>query len=385
MIQPKPFLDKLYLRNKKEGKIRNKEMSLKILEKGTPLPLPVGYKDIDAAMQKWVEDELEISYENTKLPTLKLFANQRINEYAQTWKHLDENGNILLNFKTITRENNPQKGENQGTYANIPGDRDYPMFLVPVLQDNQQIAYDMYSMKQPFCINMIYSVSIITNKYELINAMNQLVHNKFKSLTCYLYPNNHSMPLTLENINDESEYNLDDRKYYSQTFQFKLKAYIINEKDFKVTKIPSRVSINMVGDKKKKNNHEIIYEIGDYWEECNDNNEQDRYYYKKIILTIKFNSCISQKTILKNDFTLRNIETFNIYDFILFINGEKQNLENEIKLLKDDELLIKISKNDILSESQMLIIGFDPNTIYDSEFDPEFALDEQKDEYKEYD
>ena len=99
-----PFLDKLSLRFKKEGKEQRYDMSLKILEKGTPLPLPVEYKDIDACMQKWVEDELNIVYDGIKLPTFKLFANQRINEYAQTWKHLDENGNLLLNFKTITRE-----------------------------------------------------------------------------------------------------------------------------------------------------------------------------------------------------------------------------------------------------------------------------------------
>lgn len=382
MIQPKPFLDKLYLRNKKEGKIRNKEMSLKILEKGTPLPLPVGYKDIDAAMQKWVEDELEISYENTKLPTLKLFANQRINEYAQTWKHLDENGNILLNFKTITRENNPQKGENQGTYANIPGDRDYPMFLVPVLQDNQQVAYDMFSMKQPFCVNLTYIISIITNKYELINAMNQLIHNKFKAITQYIFPNNHPMPLTLENINDESEYSLDDRKYYSQSFHLKLKAYIIQEQDFKITKLPSRLIINTIGDKIKRK--DILCQTDGVWEEYDETCENGRYYYKKIQLIINFDTCTNQKTIIDNDFVIRNVETFNIYDFILFVNNEKQNLENDVKIYKEDEICIKISKTDILSSSKIIITGFDPNVIYDSEYDPELSIDEQKDEIKEY-
>ena len=60
MIQPKPFLDKLHLRSKKEGNAQRFDMSLKILEKGTPLPLPVEYKDIDAAMQEWVDKELNI-------------------------------------------------------------------------------------------------------------------------------------------------------------------------------------------------------------------------------------------------------------------------------------------------------------------------------------
>ena len=233
MIQPKPFLHNLKLRQENQGNEQRIFSSLKILENGTPLPLSVEYKDIDAAMLKWVEDDLNIVFEGEKIPTFKLFANQRINEYCQTWSHLDDKGNVLMNFKTITRDNNPQKGENQGSYYNIPGNRDYPMFMVPVLQENQLIAYDMYSMKQPFCVNMEYVINIVTNKYELINEMNLLVNDKFKSINCYIFPNNHPMPLTLETVSDESEYSLDDRKYYSQTFRLKLKAYIIKEEDFK--------------------------------------------------------------------------------------------------------------------------------------------------------
>lgn len=381
MIQPKPFLDKLHLRSKKEGNAQRFDMSLKILEKGTPLPLPVEYKDIDAAMQEWVDKELNIVYDGEKLPTFKLFANQRINEYSQTWQHLDDNGNLLLNFKTITRENNPQKGENQGAYANIPGDRDYPMFLVPTLEENQQIAYDMYSMKQPFCVNMEYSVNLITNKYELLNQMNQMIQEKFKSLYTYIYPNKHPMPLSLESINDESEYNLDDRKYYSQTYKLKLKAYIIQEKDFTVTKLPSRITINMIGEKKrrKEKNGEVNYNVGGVWDDSCYSETESRYYHKKIILSINFGYCNENRFILEHNFTLRNIETFNIYDFRIFVNGEKQNLENEIKLEKNDELHIKISKNDDLEKSQMIFQGFDPTVVYDSEFDPESSLDEIKD------
>lgn len=385
MIQPKPFLDKLHLRSKKEGNAQRLNMSLKILEKGTPLPLPVEYKDIDAAMQEWVDKELNIVYDGEKLPTFKLFANQRLNEYSETWQHVDKNGNLLMNFKTITRENNPQKGENQGTYANIPGDRDYPMFLVPTLEDNQQIAYDMYSMKQPFCVNMDYTINLITNKYELLNQMNQIIHDKFKSITVYIFPNNHPMPLTLESVNDESEYNLDDRKYYSQTYKLKLKAYIIQEKDFTVTKLPSRIAIKTIGEKKKrKYKDEVIYEMGEIWDDSCYSEEEPRYAYKKIILTINFSLCEEQKTILKNEFILRNIETHNVYDFIVLINGEKQNLENEIKVEKGDELMVKISKTDILSKSQIIMVGFDPTIKYDTYYDPESSLDENKDGYKHY-
>ncbi len=52
-----------------------------------------------------------------------------------------------------------------------------------------------------------------------------------------IFSNGHPMPITLEDISDESEYTIDDRKYYSQTFKIKLKAYIIRSEDFDVKNI----------------------------------------------------------------------------------------------------------------------------------------------------
>ena len=150
-----------------------------------------------------------------------------------------------MNFKTITRENNPQHGESQGGNYNVPGNRDYPMFLVPVLQENGEQAYDLYSMKQPLSVNFMYTVSVICNKYEILNQVNELMQYEFSALECYISPNDHPMPMVIENITDESEYSIDDRKYYAQSYQIKLMAYIIRKEDFKVTKIPSRYSIRI--------------------------------------------------------------------------------------------------------------------------------------------
>ena len=56
----------------------------------------------------------------------------------------------------------------------------------------------------------------------------------------------------------------------------------------------------------------------------------------------------------------------------------------KLKLKKGDELLIKISKNEVLERSQMIITGFDPTVKYDTYYDPESSLDENKDDYKHY-
>lgn len=374
---PKNTINNLKLRNKAEGVERRRNMSKVILDHAPNFPIGVSYKDIDMSFMEWVEKDLYIAYDGKKVPTFKLFANQRLNEYAQTWQHLDELGNVLMNFKTITRDNNPKKGTNQGESYNIPGDRDYPMFIVPVLQENGTEAYDMYTMKQPFTVDMLYKVSIISNKYELINEMNELVNYKFKSLNCYLSPNNHYMPMTLENISDESEYSIDDIKYYSQTYDIKIKAYIIREEDFKVTHIPSRVAPKVFGVSDKIKPKVQIEEQDYIADECCKIKENDRYYYKKVILTVNFPTN-TRKTEFEFDTNMivEEIETTNVYDFVLFINDEKQEFDFETEFINGDIIKIKISRDDDLKESQIKIIGYDKNVVIDKNYNPELQSDE---------
>ena len=84
------------------------------------------------------------------------------------------------------------------------------------------------------------------------------MHYEFSALECYISPNDHPMPMVIENITDESEYNIDDRKYYSQSYQIKLMAYIIRKEDFKVTKIPSRFTMKIMLDETKKKNKKRV-------------------------------------------------------------------------------------------------------------------------------
>lgn len=385
---PKSYLENIKLRHKAYGVERRRNMSKLVLEHAPNFPLSVEIKDIDQAFQEWVEKELDVSYDGKRLPTFKLFSNQRINEYAQTWQHLDEVGNILLNFKTVTRENNPKHGINQGESYNIPGDRDYPMFMIPVLQENGQHAYDMYSMKQPFCIDMVYSVSIVTNKYELINKVNQLIHNKFKSINCYIAPHYHYMPMILNDISDESEYSLDDRKYYSQTYNITVKAYIILEEDFKVTRLPSRIVVRLLGadDRKKikRVEEEALIQIEEedfnWQDECKNEDtiidKDDPFYNKKLVLTINYPICnnLAEFTI-DTDMLIRQVEIDNVYDFVFCVNGERILFEDEVRIYNGDNIHVEICRDVYEKKASIVFTGIDPNVILDSRYDPESALD----------
>ena len=198
------------------------------LKDGTPFPNPLTYEDIDREFKKWVEEGLEISYEGKKLPTMTLFSNQRFSEYMQSWTFTDEDHNPILNFKAINRENNPKSGTINGESKNIPGEHTWLMKRLVATDKNNREYYIEYRMKQPISVDLKYKVSLFTNKYELLNDFNLLVNDKFKAITAYIKPNGHYISMKLDDISDDSEYSLNDRQYYSQSYSITVRAYIIS-------------------------------------------------------------------------------------------------------------------------------------------------------------
>ena len=427
--KPKPYLDAFQLRRKAEGVERRRNMSKLILEHAPNFPLSITYEDIDQAFIEWVENELYIEYDGVRVPTYRLFSTQKISEYSQTWSNLDSNGNLVLNFKTVTRENNPKLGKNQGDTFNIPGNRDYPLFIVPTLQENGTEAYEMYSMKQPMSVDFLYKVTLVTNKYALLNKMNELVLTQFKSINAYIAPNEHPMPLTLDDVSDGSEYTINDRKFYSQTFNITLKGYIIREEDYTVTKLPSRAVFGLlgIGGEAYVDGRKPIVEIeeepygnkntqtdevanaptnpntdychngigvelehkphygrsdDDFIEKIDCADEEDEHYgNKKITIRIKFPRCkFTSKFTIDVSVIIESIKLHNVCDgedsFIIKINEEIVDLESEIIFEVGDVITIEIDKENIREDAWVELIGFDQNTIVDYEYDAESPLDE---------
>ena len=96
-----------------EGNFRRVDSLKEPLKDGGFLPQPVLLKDLDEAFEKWTESIDITGPDGVIYPTFVLFSNQRFSEYSQTWKYVDDNNNLILNFKTVTRENNPEHGKKQ--------------------------------------------------------------------------------------------------------------------------------------------------------------------------------------------------------------------------------------------------------------------------------
>jgi len=340
------------------GKERRENLVKEVLQDNTPLPKPLEYEDIDKEFERWVSEDLDISFEEQKLPTYLMLSNQRFSEYLQSWQNVDDKKNLILNFKAITRENNPKLGSIVGDTRNIPGNIDFLMKRVHAVDKSGHRYFIDYRVKQPISIDFIYTVSIFTNKYQLLNEFNMMMNEKFKAIDCYIRPNGHFIPMKLTDISDESEYNIDDRRYYSQSYLITVMAYIMPKDSFRVVEQPMLVLECFDGETKPKT---IIESI-----ECDNENNPYEYEPIDVITTIPRDKnghsfrmdCDSEITsiILKNTRYFRLLINGKEYSWV-DSNGNNQTLDYYLQNIEsscyDDvdiilDIPIKISMNDLI-------------------------------------
>ena len=226
-----------------EGNPKVIEDISKIVSGGNILPKPISYKDIDSAIIEYIDNNWLVDDTKLDIQTY-FFTQQRMNEFTKTWEAVDENNNLIPNFKIISRQNNPKKGTLVGDSYNIPTNKWFRMGLMDKIENGKRI-YLSYEMKQPFTIDLIYNIKFVTNKLNLLNQMNTRVNKEFKSLQNYANVNGHYMQIKLSNINDESDYDIDERKIYVQDYEIVVASYIIEEDDMRIVEIPSRSIVDV--------------------------------------------------------------------------------------------------------------------------------------------
>lgn len=360
------------LKRRSFGNERRESLVKEVLQDSTPLPNPVEYEDIDREFERWVREDLDISFENEKLPTYLMLSNQRFSEYLQSWQNVDDKKNLILNFKSITRENNPKAGSIVGDTRNIPGDIDFLMKRVYAVDKSGHRYFIDYRVKQPISIDLMYTVSLFTNKYQLLNDFNLLMNNHFSAIDCYIRPKGHFMPMTLEDISDESEYNIDDRRFYSQSYLINVKAYIMPKDSFRVVEQPMIKLECFDGDALIKPKTTV--------EELDCETDEKSYEYSMInIKTVIPQEKTKHKFRMDCDSEITSFELKNVRYFELYVNGEKVDLmeylegrnntcydefsfslSEPIKLNTNDLIELKnISRYKTFETSEILMIGKD--------------------------
>ena len=336
-------VNKIEFNNIGGGPNRQLEFISEPLENSTFFPKTLLLEDIDKAVKEWV-NSLEITSDDGSLfPTMSLYSNQRFSEYMQSWKYTDSNNNLLLNFKTITRDNNPYFGEIQGKNYNIPGEIFFHMKSQVVLDDNGSESLMKLKMKQPTSVDLTYKMSLFTTNIKHINTFNLLINRMFNSRQVYINPNGYYIPMVLDGVNDESQYNIDDRQFYSQTYDIKVRAYIITEDDFKVERVPLKYK-----DALSSGNNNTDIEI----EEVEGEN--------KAIITVTLKTSIANQTkfTIDTDFEVVNIDKINLFNNVKFIvNDSPVSDITKVKLKNGDEIKITYKKKNANNTAALKIYG----------------------------
>lgn len=366
-IQPKKNLTLVKNYKGKTGNIVRKGYQNKILDKAPIFPKPLEYNDIDNAVFNFVDNMIDIVIDDKLIPTYTLYSNQRFSEYSQMWEHSDENGNLYLNFKTLNRDKNPSFGDNQGKLWNIPGERKYTLLQREVLDDNGTESYEIYTMKQPYAVDLKYTINFVTTTFEDLNKFNQKLNNLFKSRQCYIRPNGHYLPMLLEDISDETSYSISDRKFFVQSANIKVMAYIIQTDNFEVKKYPKRINQMLEGDVFKKN------------KACVEVEEIDNPMKNKTLnINIKiepFNTKV--KFTFDTEMIVENIITDNVRNMRIMVNDTLYYIDKSFKLHKNDNVLIKINPIEYEKEIKIQLVGYEKDSFYNSENIPEKVFEEE--------
>ena len=295
------------------------------------VPNPVEYEDIDNAFCDYFKNNLTIvDEEGKKFNTYAFFSSQRFSEFSQTWGHDDADGNLLMNFFTINRDNNPNWGTLHDGAYNIPGNNRFTVLMREVVDDTGVECYEITSMSQPIQVDISYRLSLVTGKFKYLNEFNTKVNYMFSSKQCYLCVNGHYMPMILENINDSSDYTIDGRKFYVQSMDIQLKAYIISKEDIKVNLVPKRkkVTTNL-----KEYDKSIVT--------MTFNDEDDDNF----VLGIKFNRKTTKVSFKPDDrMKLKFIDKTNANKVVMKINDEEVDINSNIIVNPDDDVSIKITQ-----------------------------------------
>lgn len=349
--QPKKIFRPVRFRDKETGFPRRYSYGQTIMSKETEMPKPLEYEDIDAAFNEFVEKEIELTDENGKrVPTYTLYSNQRFSEYSQTWEHTDEDGNLLMNFKTVNRQGNPNVGSMQGGAWNIPGERRFTTHMKTVLDDNGKEHVEIYSMKQPYAVDMVYRVNFITNTFEMLNRFNERVHDLFKSRQCYIRPNGHFIPMVIEDVTDETTYSIEERKFFVQSVSIKAMAYVIHEEDFEVKKYAK--DVKLYGNFSKTKPVVSIEEV----EQPEENGQ-----LQQLTLVIDFPAGEPRVEFeMDSTMVITNATRSNITDVRLSFNGVPTYIEEGFTLHEGDNVRVRIHTPDYSNPSNLTFYGYDP-------------------------
>lgn len=222
--------------------LARREQLLEYINKdGTYLPKSVLHADLDRGMLDFVKEDLKVVTAGKIVPMVDIIVTtQNWSQYVETSQFIDLDNNPSPPFITVVRSPEVKFGTNPSLQYTIPNRKQFYYASVPTWNGNVQ-GMDIYTIPQPVPVDINYSIKIICNRMRELNELNKVVMQKFSSRQAYTFIKSQYVPIILTNISDESQMQIENRKYYIQNYDFTMLGYLIDEAEFEVKPAISRV------------------------------------------------------------------------------------------------------------------------------------------------
>jgi hypothetical protein len=332
MPLPKQVKPTLPLVPPKTLSARREQLLEYINKDGTYLPKSVLHADLDRGMLDFVKEKLEIKIDGKIVPTLdRIITTQNWSQYAETAMFVDLDYNPSPPFVTLVRSPEVKYGTNPSLQYTIPNRKQFYYASVPTWDGNVQ-GMDIYTIPQPVPVDIKYSVKLICNRMRELNQLNKVVMQTFSSRQAYQFIKGQYVPIILDNIADESQLTLDQRKYYIQSYDFTMLGYLIDEEEFEVKPAIARALQLVELDTRTPNKQRKKYPE-------NPNEFQTNFDF------IVGNNILSDIVDYRVNLFFLNSENVSSYD--VYINDDFFGSDvNEIQVNTNDILRIEVVKTD---------------------------------------
>ena len=339
MPLPKQVKPTLPLVPKKTLSARREQLLEFINEDGTYLPKSVLHADLDRGMLDFVKTDLQVVTAGKTIPMVDIIiTTQNWAQYVETAKFVDIDNNPEPPFITVIRQPEVKYGTNPALLYTIPNRKQFYYASVPTWDGNQQ-GMDIYTIPQPVPVDINYSVKIVCNRMRELNQLNKIIMQKFSSRQAYTFIKGQYVPIVLQNISDESQSTIEQRKFYIQNYDFTMLGYLIDEEEFEVKPAISRVVQLMELDtsllKKKRKQYP---------------ENPDEFLTNFLFVT--GNTALTERI----DFTadLSFINSVNIDSYEVYINDNYYGEDvQKIQITTNDILRIEVVKTNNLQESKI--------------------------------
>ena len=339
MPLPKQVKPTLPLVPKKTLYSRREELLEYINADGTYLPKSVLHADLDRGMLDFVKTDLQVISAGKIVPMIDIIiTTQNWSQYVETSQFLDLDYNPSPPFITVIRSPEVKYGTNPSLQYTIPNRKQFYYASVPTWNGNEQ-GMDIYTIPQPVPVDITYNVKIICNRMRELNQLNKITLQKFSSRQAYTFIKGQYVPIIMNSIADESQMNIDSRKFYIQSYEFTMLGYLIDEEEFEVKPAIQRAV--------------QLFEVDPYT-----NPRKKNYLQKDNNFELNF-SFINSNNILSDriDFTadMSFISSNNVSNYDVFINGNYYGTDiQKIQITTNDILKIEITKLDAGKDANVL-------------------------------